>query len=1323
MSRNKERPKEYNIKHAKHDPSTRNNQINQITSSRLAQTQVSIQREGTSKVVLHRKRSLIMKSILLAVLFLSPFIIGLGILFHYGKPLNESLYVIIPLFIILPAYSSIRGGSYYYDIVKKLRNAHSKPPRRKPRFSRMSRTCIRVLKVLKYIGLVAFWYIHYLFLFISPSQVQVVFLLLFTIIFYQLYILKHGSKGNIATGSKQFFTVITGIITAICTVSSYFTIPLNFLFTPFIFLVIFSYPMYKYDLYVIISLSRVKIKKEEPIEEESNSQEEEVVEKKRTNKVFAKKPSKNHMPSFVDTYHGDIVKLIQLLNNVEKEYEHQRKSFFQDHFPQTPAKQKDTLPDIRSITISEGTKQDKIDSYEDLSSVRRRQRITLRKYEELQRLSNLDISGRKKLKRKDGKIREQIKKIYGPQLYDFIKEYIGLKVILLDYKNDVDLVEFAHTRKGYRYLFKKLGYSNKYLRTLELYREKYSKQFPNFQTIPYREFVKVVENLWRERLEKFFSGVFIVEGKEYILPESQKALYAKARDLLNFDDSINIAEFIQNKSENICLLEEHGYSGSFISDLQEIMDEIEFEQEILEDVYYFLINKNGYSSLLKNEGCSNEVIKKFRVILKKIIKKYKALTQIEYSKTLGEALSEGEYNFLQEQKEKLKVFFKGEGKNDYPYVRNRLREDLYNELKPLKVKHGSHVLTLARHRKTVELILMQRLERYKTAKKMKTKSKAKTEELTPPTLKEHLHQIKVKLSQNKVINLGITLSIFGILKKKLGHYKVAKKVRANSKTRNLEKSSLKDHLHQINAKLSQNRVKYAGISLSILGTFLLTLLYFTPSSTIFFPQDIKFLFFLIQVGLSFFFFIFFNGWRIIERRQVLFLPLSILPLPWIGYLLFTNGMIEYAQILPIINICICYFLSRKSPEIISKKAHSSLLENVKNISIKKTAHNIRYKGARTYHKNKFIVLWTLLFLISIAFVGVFVLAPQFQLICYGCIFGSIFLFTFKSTVFIRRYLRSQQKEEQRKSQSRETLFNPNDKIARSALLVVIFLTVFPLIFAVNSITSINSPDLEFARVSSEQRLHPSSIDFATLEYSNFLEDLDGLSINDEFVIKCKVSPFIGAASLVRVRFIPQDVPSIEGYRLKKYYELSSDYVNGPRKDYTMITRVPLNKLHLATGTYKVEIYYGELTGFGFRSASPQTYEVEIGKDTLEVLSNDRFSEPLEDGFNYGAVYTFEYEIDGKLCWNILYDGQIVNSLHKPIQLDNLNLFIEENDRYVKIANVSTDKDGKFYLNHTVYGSIEQNLLVKIEHEGDEFYKSLSHVEYAGLETPILDQRF
>ncbi|GAG81615.1 unnamed protein product, partial [marine sediment metagenome] len=119
-------------------------------------------------------------------------------------------------------------------------------------------------------------------------------------------------------------------------------------------------------------------------------------------------------------------------------------------------------------------------------------------------------------------------------------------------------------------------------------------------------------------------------------------------------------------------------------------------------------------------------------------------------------------------------------------------------LAPTQVDPRSHTIILAFHKNFIGSILLQKLKHNHSTKgkKVKTKPKTKTKKLIP---------------------------------------------------------SLKDHLSQINAKLSQNKVKYAGIFLSILGTFLLALLSFTSSSTIFFPQDIKFLFFLIQVGLSFFF--------------------------------------------------------------------------------------------------------------------------------------------------------------------------------------------------------------------------------------------------------------------------------------------------------------------------------------------------------------------------------------------------------------------------------------------------------------------------------------
>jgi len=114
--------------------------------------------------------------LVLTSIFLAPFILGFLILFYYANPLNDSLYVLIPLFFVLTVYCSFRGGFYYYDVVKKLRDGHPKPLHLRPKFPRMGKASIRILRVLKYAGLVAFWYIHYLFLFISPSQVQVVWL-------------------------------------------------------------------------------------------------------------------------------------------------------------------------------------------------------------------------------------------------------------------------------------------------------------------------------------------------------------------------------------------------------------------------------------------------------------------------------------------------------------------------------------------------------------------------------------------------------------------------------------------------------------------------------------------------------------------------------------------------------------------------------------------------------------------------------------------------------------------------------------------------------------------------------------------------------------------------------------------------------------------------------------------------------------------------------------------------------------------------------------------------------------------------------------------
>jgi hypothetical protein len=209
-------------------------------------------------------------------------------------------------------------------------------------------------------------------------------------------------------------------------------------------------------------------------------------------------------------------------------------------------------------------------------------------------------------------------------------------------------------------------------------------------------------------------------------------------------------------------------------------------------------------------------------------------------------------------------------------------------------------------------------------------------------------------------------------------------------------------------------------------------------------------------------------------------------------------------------------MSRNLPERIPKRHELHIPEHLKSISVKQGVRAFKQK----YHNRKYIWLWVSLFIISIASVGIFFLAPHYQLISYGSVFGVIFLFTYKGVAKKRR----RSGENSKKAGKEKPL---NERLVRACALIVCFLTFFPLLFAVNSIAPINAPNYEFAVISQTDRLTPSQIDFSGLEYSPYLENLDDLSINDEFVIKCKISPFIGSSALVSVRFFPQDIPLIK----------------------------------------------------------------------------------------------------------------------------------------------------------------------------------------------------
>jgi hypothetical protein len=219
---------------------------------------------------------------------------------------------------------------------------------------------------------------------------------------------------------------------------------------------------------------------------------------------------------------------------------------------------------------------------------------------------------------------------------------------------------------------------------------------------------------------------------------------------------------------------------------------------------------------------------------------------------------------------------------------------------------------------------------------------------------------------------------------------------------------------------------------------------------------------------------------------------------------------------------------------------------------------------------------------------------------------------------------------------------------------------------------------------------------------------------------------------MRVRIIPEVIPEVYDYKsnrgikkllesgMRLQYDILSEYTTGPLTEADYFTPVKLNELNLLPGQYRIECYYSIRNGWAMRSANPKIYEVTIVKDDLTVISNDIFEDVLDSKY-YGAVYTFEHPDDRS--WTVVYDGKLVNSINEPLPAEELDLYIEQNDRYEKIANVTTKKDGTFYYTHKIYGSIEQNMLVKISRAEDDFYNPMNYVEYAGLEFDAVNGRY
>ena len=366
--------------------------------------------------------------------------------------------------------------------------------------------------------------------------------------------------------------------------------------------------------------------------------------------------------------------------------------------------------------------------------------------------------------------------------------------------------------------------------------------------------------------------------------------------------------------------------------------------------------------------------------------------------------------------------------------------------------------------------------------------------------------------------------------------------------------------------------------LPIIGLFFSVWFTLSLNEAYFLPTEVTSQFLLLPVVYYFFYSMIVAKGRILSSMGRIYFLLTSLGLPIVLSMSVLLGWLDFARLyIPVFSLLfslVSFFVASRQAKVPSRPKEHKFLK--------------RIKTAR-YHQVKFPLLWFFLFVFTISLCFVFIIVPQWQFIPVMGIIGAILFFTIQSRTITRNYQRKRRlrsRDQGYISQKEDTYFELRH--ARAAYLMLVFLMCFPLIFAVNSLVSINSPEMSYAKVPNFNRIE-GTVDFSTLGFYSSLGEVDSLSINDEFAIKCKISPFLGETVIVRIRFTPKDVEPIEGFHIKGYYEKSSGYVGGPKYNYDMITRVPLNSLNLAPGTYQVDISYNVLTGFSYRTAPSDSF--------------------------------------------------------------------------------------------------------------------------------------
>ncbi|KKL23913.1 hypothetical protein LCGC14_2420630, partial [marine sediment metagenome] len=201
------------------------------------------------------------------------------------------------------------------------------------------------------------------------------------------------------------------------------------------------------------------------------------------------------------------------------------------------------------------------------------------------------------------------------------------------------------------------------------------------------------------------------------------------------------------------------------------------------------------------------------------------------------------------------------------------------------------------------------------------------------------------------------------------------------------------------------------------------------------------------------------------------------------------------------------------------------------------------KFTRISYRSKLTCLWIFLVAFFIVYAVVFILWPQFIYLPVLATILIIFIFAKKNA----------SKAKDSNQVIRES------KNVRPVLLIAFFLILMPFcVFSISSIVRLYNPDMQYAKISQESRIEGASIDYSQLEYYTSVDGLNELSFNSKFISRSQITTALGEVATMSINLVPENVTPVEGHRLRDSYYIKSKYVSGPRKNYDLITHVPLD---------------------------------------------------------------------------------------------------------------------------------------------------------------------